>query len=253
MAAETESSQAAEAKMPMMRHLKEMKSRVAKSVIVMVITTGLAFAFGEQLLELLKAPAPSDIKLIAIELTENLIVFLKVSLAGGFVLAMPFLVYQLFAFVSPALTSKEKSYIYRIMPFIAIMFFTGVAFAYFVALPPALNFLTTFMADQAEPQIRINDYVNVVTRMIIAVGLVFETPVIIMFLARMGIVTPQWLARKRRLWIVLAFVLAAFITPTIDPIVQTIIALPLILLLELSIILARIVYKDRSEPAPEEA
>jgi len=253
VAAETESSQAAEAKMPMMRHLKEMKSRVAKSVIVMVITTGLAFAFGEQLLEILKAPAPSDIKLIAIELTENLIVFLKISLAGGFVLAMPFLVYQLLAFVSPALTSKEKSYIYRIMPFIAIMFFAGVAFAYFVGLPPALNFLTTFMADQVEPHIRINDYVNVVTRMIIAVGLVFETPVIIMFLARMGIVTPQWLARKRRLWIVLAFVLAAFITPTIDPIVQTIIALPLILLLELSIILARIVYKDRSEPAPEEA
>jgi len=253
VAAETESSQAAEAKMPMMRHLKEMKSRVAKSVIVMVITTGLAFAFGEQLLEILKAPAPSDIKLIAIELTENLIVFLKISLAGGFVLAMPFLVYQLLAFVSPALTSKEKSYIYRIMPFIAIMFFAGVAFAYFVGLPPALNFLTTFMADQVEPQIRINDYVNVVTRMIIAVGLVFETPVIIMFLARMGIVTPQWLARKRRLWIVLAFVLAAFITPTIDPIVQTIIALPLILLLELSIILARVVYKDRSEPAPEEA
>jgi len=253
VAAETESSQAAEAKMPMMRHLKEMKSRVAKSVIVMVITTGLAFAFGEQLLEILKAPAPSDIKLIAIELTENLIVFLKISLAGGFVLAMPFLVYQLLAFVSPALTSKEKSYIYRIMPFIAIMFFAGVAFAYFVGLPPALNFLTTFMADQVEPHIRINDYVNVVTRMIIAVGLVFETPVIIMFLARMGIVTPQWLARKRRLWIVLAFVLAAFITPTIDPIVQTIIALPLILLLELSIILARVVYKDRSEPAPEEA
>jgi sec-independent protein translocase protein TatC len=253
VAAETESPQAVEAKMPMMRHLREMRDRVAKSVIAMVITTGLAFAFGEQLLEILIAPAPPGLPLIAIELTENLAVFLKVSLAGGFILAMPFLIYQLFAFISPALTSKEKSYIYRIIPFIAIMFFAGVAFAYFVGLPPALNFLTTWNTDIAEPQIRINDYVNVVTRMIISVGFVFETPVIIMFLARMGIVTPQWLARRRKLWIVLAFVLAAFITPTIDPIVQTIIALPLILLLELSIILSKFVYKDRSEPAPEEA
>jgi len=253
VAAETESPQAVEAKMPMMRHLKEMKSRVAKSVIAMVITTGLAFAFGEQLLKILIAPAPADLSLIAIELTENLAVFLKVSLAGGFILAMPFLVYQLFAFVSPALTSKEKTYIYRIIPFIAIMFFTGVAFAYFVGLPPALNFLTTWNADIATPEIRINDYVNVVTRMIIAVGFVFETPVIIMFLARMGVVTPQWLAKRRRLWIVLAFVISAFITPTIDPIVQTIIALPLIFLLELSIILSRFVYKKRDESAPEEA
>ena len=256
MAVKTESSQTAESKMPMMRHLREMRDRVARSVIVMVITTGLAFAFGEQILAILIAPAPSNLPLIAIELTENLAVYLKVSLAGGIVLAMPFLIYQLFAFIAPALTSKEKSYIYRIIPFIAIMFFIGVAFAYYIGLPPALNFLTTWGAGTAEPQIRISDYVNVVTRMIIAVGLVFETPVIIMFLARMGLVTPQWLAKRRKLWIVLAFVLAAFITPTIDPIIQTVIALPLILLLELSIILARFVYKKRDESvpsAPEEA
>ncbi len=252
MAVETKSSQAAQDKMPMMRHLREMRDRVARSVIAMVITTALAFVFAEQILEILKAPAP-HLELIAIELLENLTVTLKVSLAGGFVLAMPFLVYQLFAFVAPALTSKEKSYIYRIIPFIAIMFFIGVAFAYYIGLPPALNFLTTWMADVAEPQIRINDYVNFVTRLIISVGFVFETPVIIMFLARMGLVTPQWLAKRRKLWIVLAFVLAAFITPTIDPIVQTIIALPLIFLLELSILLARVVYKKRDEPTPEEA
>lgn len=253
MATQTKMSQAEKDKMPMMRHLREMRDRVAKSVIAMVITTALAFAFGEQILRMLIAPAPPGLELIAIEMLENLTVYLKVSLAGGFVIAMPFLVYQLFAFIAPALTKSEKSYIYRIIPFIAIMFFLGVAFAYYVGLPPAIKFLTEWGSNVAETQIRISDYVNFVTRLILSVGFVFETPVIIMFLARMGLVTPQWLAKRRKLWIVLAFVLAAFITPTIDPIVQTIIAVPLIILLELSIILARVVYKKRDEPAPEKA
>jgi sec-independent protein translocase protein TatC len=235
-----------------MRHLKEMRDRITKSVIVLVITTAIAFVFGEQILKLLIVPAPPDIELQAIELVENLAVYFKVALAGGVILAMPFLVYQIFAFVAPALTRQEKSYIYRILPFITVMFFGGVAFAYFIALPPALRFLLSWMSDIAQPQIRISDYVNIVTRLILSVGLVFETPVIIMFLARMGLVTPQWLARRRKLWVVLAFVIAAIITPTFDPINQTIIALPLIILLELSILLARFVYKKRAETAPVE-
>lgn len=252
MAVKTESPQATQAKMPMMRHLREMRDRVAKSVIVMVVTTAITFIFGEQILQILIAPA-GNINLQAIELVENIAVYFKVALAGGVTLAMPFLVYQVFAFVGPALTSKEKSYIYKIVPVVTIMFFGGVLFAYFVALPPALGFLLNWMSDVAEPQIRISDYVNIVTRMIISVGFVFETPIIIMFLARMGLVTPQWLARRRKLWIILAFVISALITPTFDPINQTIIALPLIVLLELSIILARLVYKERAESIPEEA
>ena len=133
------------------------------------------------------------------------------------------------------------------------MFFSGVIFAYYVALPPALNFLLNFMSDIAEPQIRISNYINIVSRLIVSVGLIFETPIIIMFLARMGIVTPQWLARRRKLWIVSAFVIAAIITPTFDPINQTIIALPLIILMEASIFLSRFVYKERGKPAPVEA
>jgi len=252
VAVKTESPQVAQDTMPMMRHLREMRDRVARSVIVLVITTAIAFIFGEQILRILIIPA-GGIQLQAIELVENLAVYFKVSLAGGIIIAMPFLVYQMFAFIGPALTSKEKSYVYRIIPFITVMFLVGVFFAYFVALPPALNFLTTWLSDVAEPQIRISDYVNIVTRMIVSVGLVFETPVIIMFMSRMGIVTPQWLARRRKLWVVLAFVIAAIITPTFDPINQTIIALPLIILLELSILLSRFVYKKRGESPLEEA
>jgi sec-independent protein translocase protein TatC len=184
---------------------------------------------------------------------ENIVVFFKVALAGGVIISMPFLVYQLIAFVSPALTSKEKGYVYKILPAVTIMFLGGVAFAYYVALPPALSFLQNFMSGIAETQWRVSDYINIVTRLLIAVGLVFETPIIIMLMARMGLVSPQWLARRRKIWVVIAFIIAAIITPTFDPINQTIIALPLIILLELSIILSKFVYKKRAEPAPAEA
>jgi len=249
--AKTEISPVAPSKMPIMGHLREMRDRVFRSAIAVAVGTGIALIFCPQIIEFLKAPA-GNIDLQAIELVENIAVFFKVALAGGIIISMPFLVYQLIAFVSPALTNKEKRNIYRILPVVTIMFLFGVAFAYFIALPPALNFLLKFMSDIAEPQIRISNYINIVTRLIVSVGLIFETPIIIMLLSRMGIVSPQWLARRRRLWIVLAFVLAALITPTFDPINQTIIALPLIILLELSILLSKLVYKKRAEPAPAE-
>ena len=251
MAAKTELTEQEIAKMPITKHLRELRDRIGKSVIVLIITVCVAFVFTPQLIEILKMPA-GDVTLQAIELVEKLEVFVKVALAGGIILAMPFLVYQLLAYVSPALTRKEKTYIYGIIPFVTVMFLAGVAFAYFIALPPALYFLLGFMPDVAETVPRLSDYINVVTRIIVAVGCIFETPIIVMFLARMGIVTPQWLAKRRKLWVVLAFVVAAIVTPTFDPINQTIIALPLIILLELSILLARFVYKKRNEPSPEE-
>ncbi|MBN1369209.1 MAG: twin-arginine translocase subunit TatC [Dehalococcoidaceae bacterium] len=231
--------------MPIMVHLTEMRDRLIKSVVALVITTAVAFIFAESIIEFLKQPA-GNVDLIAIELTENLGVFFRVSLAGGVIMAMPVLVYQLFAFVAPALTSREKRYVFTILPFVVFMFLAGVAFAYYVAMPPAMGFLLDFLKEQAETQIRISNYLDVVTRLILGVGFIFETPVIIMFMARMGLVTPQWLASKRRWWIVLAFVVAAIVTPTFDPINQSVIAIPLILLLELSILLSRFVYKPRN-------
>ena len=243
-----EGSQFEEPSMPLMVHLREMRDRLVYSVIALAATTAIAFFFVEEIVQILKMPA-GDVDLIAIELTENLGVFLRVSLAGGFILSMPFLIYQLFAFVAPALTDKEKRYVFTISPFVAFMFFAGVAFAYFVALPPAMNFLFNFMTEVAETEIRISNYLMVITRLILGLGLVFEAPVIIMFMARMGIVTPQWLASKRRLWVILAFVVAAIVTPTIDPINQSIVAFPLIILLELSILLSRLVYRPRYKSA----
>lgn len=238
-------------RMPIKGHLVELRDRIAKVVIVLVITTVISLVFAQDLIEILMWPA-GDIKLQAVRLTENLGQYFKVGLSAGVIIAMPFLVYQLFAFVAPGLTSKEKKNIFQLLPFITILFFCGVAFAFYIALPPALRFLDQFMSDVAENQWLISDYINVVTRMLIVIGVVFETPIIIMLMARMGLVSPTWLATKRRWWIVLAFVISALVTPTMDPITQSIIAIPLILLLELGIILARFVYKKREAKKTEE-
>jgi sec-independent protein translocase protein TatC len=233
--------------MPFMVHLKELRDRLMWSSIAVVITTVAALFMGNTIMLLLKRPAPPDINLVAIDLLENMSVWFKVSLTSGVIMAMPFLVYQLFAYVAPGVTSKEKRMVLIVLPGITFMFLAGVAFAYYVALPPAINFLFTFNADVATPMVRIENYVNIVTRMLLVIGLVFETPIIVMALARLGVVSPQWLAQRRRMWVVVAFVVAAIITPTFDPINQAIIAIPLILLLELGILLSRLVYKKKRE------
>lgn len=176
--------------MPFMVHLKELRNRVLYSVIAIGIGLVIGMIFGQQILMLLKAPA-GNIYLVGLKITENITVYFKVSLAAGVIIAMPVLVYQLFAFVAPGLTSKEKKLIFSVLPAIVAMFLLGVAFAYFIALPPALGFLYNFDANVATPLISIDDYVSVVTRLLLLVGLVFETPLIIMALARLGIVSPS--------------------------------------------------------------
>lgn len=247
--------------MPVQGHLVELRSRLGRSLIALLVGVIIAFAFYNQIFNILLLPLnqvvpPEEVAsgayLIRTELTEFIGVWFRVCLIGGLVIAMPYLVYQVFAYIAPALTSKEKRYVFSILPAVIIMFLFGVAFAYYVALPPAVGFLYEFGSEVAAPQIRIANYINIVTRLIMAVGVAFETPIIIMFLARMGLVTPQWLAGKRKVWIVLAFVISAMITPTFDPINQSIIAAPLIVLFELSIWLSKIVYRKRAstEVAP---
>ena len=171
---------------------------------------------------------------------------MRISLVAGIILAMPYLTYELIMFVSPALTRSEKKYVYIITPWIALMFVGGVVFAYFVMIPNITSFLLSWGADLVTPQPIFSDYINIVTRMLLVSGLVFELPVLITFLARIGIVKPQWLASKWRGAIIISFILAAIITPTPDPINQSIVAGVLIFLYGLSLILSRLVYKKKN-------
>jgi len=188
-----------------------------------------------------------DINLIFIEMTEMIGTYMKVCLASGIILAMPYLIYQLLMFVSPALTQKEKKYVFTVLPWVTLMFMGGVAFGYFILVPPATRFLITFGSDIAVPQIKIGNYISVVTRLLLAIGLVFEMPLVTTVLVRLGVITPQWLSSKRKLAIIFAFILAAIITPTFDPINQSLVAVPLIMLYEMSIWLAKLVQRRRPQ------
>jgi len=233
--------------MTLLDHLTELRQRLIKSVIALVVAVLISLIFAKYIFDFLIAPAPDDIVLIRTEMTEMLSTYMKVSLMGGIALAMPVLVYQGIMFVSPAMTRREKKYVYLALPWITLMFAAGFAFGYFVLVPPATDFLIDFMSDIAAPQIKIGNYISLVTRLLIAIGIVFETPVVITFLARLGVVRPDMLSRRRRMAIVVSFIVAAIITPTFDPVNQVLVAAPLIVLYELSIWLAKLAYRKRAK------
>ncbi len=239
----------ADGKLTFLGHFKELRNRLIKCVIAVVITTIISFVFAKHIFNILILPA-EGIDLIYIEMTEMIGTYMKVSLTGGIILAMPYLIYQLIMFVSPALTQKEKRYIYLILPWIALMFVAGVIFGYFILVPPATKFLITFGSDIATPQIKIGNYISIVSRLLLAIGLVFEMPVVTTFLSRLGVITPKWLSGKRRPAIIFAFILAAIITPTFDPINQSLVAIPIIILYEMSIWLAKLVHRKEPRAAP---
>jgi sec-independent protein translocase protein TatC len=229
-------------KQSLLTHLLELRQRLIKCVIAIAVGSVIAFIFYEWIFYILKLPA-DELNLVFIEMTEMLGTIMRVCLIAGIIIAMPYLVFQGIMFVSPALTPREKKYVYIILPWIALMFMGGVAFGYFVLIPPATRFLLSFGADIASPEIRVGNYIAVIARLLLAIGIVFEMPVITTFLARLGVLKPHWLSDHRRTAIIVAFILAAIITPTFDPINQCLVAIPLIILYEMSIWLARLVYK----------
>jgi sec-independent protein translocase protein TatC len=201
-----------EKKLTLLGHFQELRKRLIRSIIAVAITTMLSFIFWRWLFYILILPA-QGIQLVFIEMTEMFGTIMRVCLASGLILAMPYIVFQGIMFVSPALTRKEKRYLYIILPWITFMFLAGVVFGYFILIPPATNFLLTFGSDIATPQIKIGNYIAIITRLLLAIGLVFEMPVVTTFLARLGIVKSKWLADKRKMAIIIAFVFAAIITP----------------------------------------
>lgn len=225
-------------------HLEELRRRLIICLVALATGIIIAFVFADQLFHILILPAGA-IKLIFVEVTEMLGTYMQVCLIGGIIIAMPVLVYELIVFIAPALTPAEKKYVLVAVPFIVIMFIGGVLFGYFVLIPPALQFLLSLGSGIASPQIRIENYISLITRLLLAIGLVFETPVITTFLARLGIVSWRWLLEQWKWAVILAFILGGLITPTIDPVNQTLVALPLIILYLLSILLARMVEKRK--------
>jgi sec-independent protein translocase protein TatC len=225
-------------------HLQELRYRLTVSLIAVVAGTVLSAFFGGELIEILKKPgedASPAFRLQFIEPFENFVAYFRVSLLGGLTLAMPVIVLQVLRFLTPGLRGGERTWLYGTALGAGALFLTGVLFAYFVALPPALDFLLNFENDIAQPNIRVGAYIDFVTRMLFWTGVSFETPIVIMFLARFRIVSWRQLLHWWRPAFVAAFVVAAIITPSIDPVTQTLVAGPIIVLYLFGIVLAFIV------------
>jgi sec-independent protein translocase protein TatC len=230
-------------------HLGELRRRLTICVIAVVIGIIVSAYFGEALIEFLKQPgedASDDFVLVFLEPMENFVVYFRVSMLGGLVLAMPVIVWQVLGFLSPGLRKEERKWLWGTALGAGLLFLTGVLFAYYVALPPALDFLLNFGDDIAEPTIRIGSYMDFVTRLLFWTGLSFEMPIVIMYLARFRVVNARQLVHWWRVAIVGAFVIAAIVTPSIDPVTQTLVAAPIIGLYIIGIGLAFLVQPRES-------
>ncbi len=229
-------------------HLRELRYRVMMSAIGVVIGLAVSAVFADDLIKFLINPAEDrrpDFHLQFIEPFENFVTYFRVSLLGGLVLGMPVILYHALRFVGPGLRASERRWLYGTVVGATGLFLCGVAFAYYVALPPALDFLLNFNDDIAQPNIRVGSYIDFVTRLLFWTGVSFETPLVVMYLARFGIVRAGQLLAWWRFAIVAAFVVAAIVTPTIDPVTQSFVAGPIIVLYFLGIGLAVLVQPRR--------
>jgi sec-independent protein translocase protein TatC len=236
--------------MPFLEHLDELRTRVIRSVIALVIAVGLAFWLADRfdLLGILIAPIEpllGGTKLKYLSPTDPFFITMKLALFGGLLLAAPIIIQQIWSFVSPALMPRERRAIIPSFYLGLVLFAIGVAFAYYVALPMTLKFTMNFQATRLEQSITIDAYLDIVLRLLLAFGVVFEVPVVMLVLAAVGIVNSKQLAAQRRYAIVLSTIGAAFLTPG-DVIVVTIgLMVPLIGLYEFGIWLARLVERGR--------
>ena len=232
-------------------HLSELRRRLTWSAGVIIFSTIIAFVFHQQILHVLMVPAGEFTELphskpVYTDLTEFIGIAMKASLLVGFFGSLPFLLWQIIMFVSPGLSRTEKRYLYSLVPITILVFLLGAAFGYFILFPPAVKFLITFGDEIATPMIRIGNYVNLMLALLFWMGIVFELPIVLFFLARLGIVAPDFLSARRRWAVVIAFILGAIITPTLDPINQAFVAAPIIVLYEVGIHLSKLGYRIRS-------
>jgi sec-independent protein translocase protein TatC len=227
--------------MSLMEHLAELRTRLMIAALGVGVASAVAFAFTEQIIRWLLLPAaPAGLEeLVVLDPTETFTTYLRVALYSGFALSMPVILYQLYRYIDPALHPHERRFILFMLGPVALLFFGGIAFCYYLVLPNALRFLLTFGGDVFRTTIRASAYISFVTTFMLAMGLVFEMPALIFALVRVRVLRRPWLARQRRYVFLLAFLVAALITPTPDPFNQALVGLPLYLLFELGLFLSR--------------
>ena len=241
-------SKAVEHPQELLVHLDALRRHLFRSVLLLILTTAFSFIFNQQILAFLSRPLEGGMdSLVAIEVTEPIGTVMRVSLLAGFAIAFPYIALEMWMFIAPGLSRKSRFYGLLAIPVATLFFIGGMAFAYFIMLPTALPFLLNFMGISTIP--RPSSYIKFVTGIMFWIGVAFEFPLVIFLLARLGLIKAEMLSQQWRLAIVIIAIIAALITPTIDPVNMALVMGPMIVLYFLSILLARIAQRGRTPAA----
>jgi sec-independent protein translocase protein TatC len=246
-----------EDRLTLVEHLDELRTRLIVCVVVLGVALALCFWQNHLLLEIAQGPLPSNHdRLITFGVTEPFTTTLTVSAYGAIVISLPIVLWQLYAYILPAFSDAEKRTVLPLLLLFPVLFLAGLAFAYFVVMPAAVHFLLNFNDDQFNVQLRARDYYSFFSMTEIACGLVFQMPLLIIAVTRLGIVSVEQLSKNRRYAYLVISILAAAL-PGVDPVSMLLEMVPLLALYELSIVLARVVGRPRqtggiAEPSPQE-
>ncbi len=233
-----------EKRMPFLDHLEELRWTIIRCLVAVSLSSAVCYFFSRQIIEILRYPGPKDMKLIFLSPTEGFMIYIKVSIFAGLIAALPYVSYQFWKFVVPGLLEKERRLVRPIVLYTVLCFLIGAAFAYFLIIPFGLKFLMSFQTEFLEANITIGKYLGFVVTLLLVFGVVFELPVLAYLLTHIGLLTPEFLRSKRRYGIVIIFIVAAILTPP-DAFTQTMLAVPLMLLYEISIWVSAAVRKRK--------
>lgn len=226
--------------MSVVDHLSELRTRLVIAIVAIIIGTLGAYYYVEDILQILVAPAG---KLYYTKPTEAFFTYMKISLVAGCIVSSPVWFYQIWAFIVPALSKGEKRVTFMVVPTAVVLFVVGVLFSYYLVLPMAIQFFIGFGTDELQPLFSIGQYIDFVIAFILPFGITFELPLILIALGILGILSSDRLREYRKMFILLAFIIGAAISPTPDMLSQTMIAGPMILLYEISYGVLRYILK----------
>lgn len=226
--------------MSLVGHLSELRKRIIISIVAILVGFCGAYYYVDEILAVIVAPAGT---LYYMRPTEAFFTYMKVAFVAGVILASPIWLYEIWSFVIPALTTKEKRITNWFLPLSIFLFIVGILFSYFLVLPVAIKFFIGFATDELQPLFSIGQYLDFVIAFVLPFGFIFELPIAMIILAKFNLISSKFLKTKRKFFIFIAFIVGGAISPTPDAFSQTMIALPMILLYEISLLLVRVVMK----------
>ncbi len=244
-------------KLPLTEHLEELRTRLIRCCIAIALGACISYAFKDKIFEILSRPLieamqPGD-KLIFTGITEAFFTYIKISILSGVLLAAPVILYEFWMFTAPGLYQHEKRIILPVVILSSIFFIGGAFFAYFIVFPYGFQFLLAFASENVKAMPSMKEYLSFSAKFLLAFGLIFEMPIVITLLAWMGVVSMDFLKKNRKYAVIIIWVVAAVLTPTPDIVTQAMMAIPLMLLYEISIIGARVFGRSSPEGSVPES